>query len=194
MPALITRINDVVVYVDRARITRLGSIAVEPGSLILEVSDLPGRLNPESLRATAHGTARARLGGVQAQRQHPLEAPQEAVRELERDLEEVQDQRRMLEGRIELGNQNRQALVELLGETATYATALAAGELSLEKGLETLEALRARAERLDIEVQSLKVEKRGIERREQQLVLAVQGHNPARAALAVRELGYWAGR
>ena len=107
MPSLDTRINDVVVYVDRARISRLGELSVEPGSVVLEVFDLPGKLNPESLRATARGTARARLLGVQAQRQHPLEAPQEAVRALERSLEEVQDQRRVLEGRIELADQDQ---------------------------------------------------------------------------------------
>jgi len=117
MPSLDTQISEVVVYVDRARITRLGELSVEPGSVVLEVFDLPGKLNPESLRATARGTTRARLLSVQAQRQHPLEAPQEAVRALEKSLEEVRDQRQVLEGRIELAGHNRLALVKLLGET-----------------------------------------------------------------------------
>lgn len=180
MPSLDTRISEVVVYVDRARITRLGEISVEPGAVALEISDLPGKLNPESLRATARGTARARLLGVQAQRQHPLEAPQEAIRALEKSLEEVQDQRRVLDGRIELAGQNRQALVKLLGETQTYATALAAGEMSLDRGLDTLDTFRTRAERLDSDVQSFLVEKRLLERREQQLAAELEKYRTAR--------------
>ena len=174
MPTLDTRISEVVVYVDRARITRLGALSVDPGPVVLEVLGLPGKLIPKLLRATAHGTARASLLGVQAQRQHPLEAPQEQVRTLEKALEDLQDQRRVLEGRIELLGQNRLALVKLLGETQTYATALAAGELSVEKSLDTLDFMRTRAERLDAELQSLQVEKRGLERREQQLVAELE--------------------
>ena len=174
MPVLDTRISEVVVYVDRARITRLGSLQVTSGQVILEVVGLPGKLNPESLRATAQGTARARLLGVQAQRQYPLEAPQETVRDLEKALEEVQDQRRILEGKFELGAQNRQALIKILGETQTFATALAAGEMAVEKGLEMLNTLRTQAEQLDAELQSIQVEKRDLERREQQLTAELE--------------------
>ena len=66
MPVLDTRISKVVVYGDRARVARLGVLQVKPGSVLLEIPGLPGKLNPESLRATAQGTARARLLGVQA--------------------------------------------------------------------------------------------------------------------------------
>jgi len=188
MPILDTRISEVVVYVDRAKITRHGVVAVEPGALVLDISGLPAKLNPDSLRATARGTARARLLGVQAQRQHPLEAPQETVRNLEKALEEIQDQRRALEGRIELSSHNRSALVKLLAETQIFATAIAAGELPVEKGLATLDALQARAGQLDSEIQALLVDKRLLERREQQLVAELEKYRtvPKRVLMNAR--------
>lgn len=188
MPVLETRISEVVVYVDRARVTRFGAVQVEPGQVILEVVGLPGKLNPESLRATAQGTARARLLGVQAQRQHPLQAPQEVVRDLEKALEEIQDQRRILEGKIELGAQNRQALVKILGETQTFATALAAGEMAVEKGLEMLNSLRTQAEQLDADLQTKQVEKRALERHEQQLTAELEKYRrvPKQTSMSAR--------
>jgi uncharacterized protein (TIGR02231 family) len=188
MPILDTRISEVVVYVDRAKITRHGVVAVEPGALVLDISGLPAKLNPDSLRTTARGTAGARLLGVQAQRQHPLEAPQETVRNLEKALEEIQDQRRALEGRIELSSHNRSALVKLLAETQIFATAIAAGELPVEKGLATLDALQARAGQLDSEIQALLVDKRLLERREQQLVAELEKYRtvPKRVLMNAR--------
>ena len=188
MPSLDMRISEVVVYVDRAKITRRGVIAVEPGALVLDIPGLPGKLNPDSLRAAAHGTARARLLGVQAQRQHPLEAPQETVRNLEKALEEIKDQQRVLEDRIELSSHNRSALVKLLAETQTFATAIASGELPVEKSLATLDALQARAGQLDSEIQALLVDKRLLERREQQLVTELEKYRtvPKRVLLNAR--------
>ena len=82
-----TQITDVVVYPDRARLTRQGKVKLESGRHTLEVTELPLELIPASLRATGRGTAKARLLGVQAQRFFYAETPAEQVQELEKKLE-----------------------------------------------------------------------------------------------------------
>jgi len=60
--------------------------------------------------------------------------------------------------------------------------------MSLEKGLDTLDALRTRAERLDTDLQSIQAEKRLVERREQQLVAELEKYRavPRQSLMSAR--------
>ncbi len=57
MDSLETRVTAVVVYPDRARVTRQGQAQLENGLHQIEIAGLPVRLNPDSARASARGTA-----------------------------------------------------------------------------------------------------------------------------------------
>ena len=169
MPSLNTKIGAVAVYNDRARVTRTGSLRLEPGLQQVEVAELPLKLNPESVRAAAHGTARARLLGVQVQRAYYVETPLEQIRALEDQLEQAQDELRGLDDQAELIEHNRARLNDLAGHTDIFATALASGEMSVEAQLALFERLRAGAEKLDAELQHITARKREVERRLQKL-------------------------
>ncbi len=90
MTELQTTIVAVSVYPDRARVTRSGTVTLEPGNHRLEVSELPLKLDAASVRASARGTARARLFGVDVRRDFYVETPAERVRELEKQTEGIQ--------------------------------------------------------------------------------------------------------
>lgn len=169
MTQLETAITAATVYLDRARITRSGTQLLEPGQHRLEVTGLPLRLNIDSLRASARGTARARLLGVQAQRVFYTEAPVEQVRDLEAQMETIQDEMRESDARTELLKQNRASLNALASQTEIYATALASGEISLEAQLALFDSLRSRAGQLDAELLETAGSKRDLERRLQKL-------------------------
>ena len=70
-----TAVTAVAVYTDRARITRTGTETLEPGSHRLVIEELPLKLDVASVRAAARGTARARLLGVDVQREFFVETP-----------------------------------------------------------------------------------------------------------------------
>ena len=169
MTQLNTKLTAVTVFTDRARVTRSGSLILEPGLHQLELSELPVRLLAESLRATARGTARARLLGVQAQRAFFVETPQEQIRELENQIEAAKAEAKRLEARAGLVTQNRAALEALAGQVQIYATALASGETSVEAQLALFDSLRARSEKLDDELQEIGAHQREVERRLQKL-------------------------
>jgi uncharacterized protein (TIGR02231 family) len=170
MAQLNTSVTAVVVYLDRARVTRAGKVALEPGVQRLEVPELPLKLNPESLRAAARGTARVRLLDVQVQRVFSVTSTIEQIRELESQIEALQDELRALDARTEMLKQNRMALAELAGRNRQYARALASGTLSLEAHLAMLDGLTERVKTLDDESRAIDRQKRDLERQVQKLV------------------------
>jgi uncharacterized protein (TIGR02231 family) len=169
MPQLSTALTAVTVYPDRARLVRTGKVDLEPGLHALEVPDLPLQLDPDSVRAAARGTARARLQGVQVIRTFFTETPAEQVRELEAQVEAVQDSIRGLDARADLLQKQRANLEALAGKAEVFATALASGEMSVEAHLALLDSLRARAEALEAEGRTLGAEKREAQRRLEKL-------------------------
>lgn len=91
-----SHIVEVVVFPDRARVTRRGVLALEAGLHRLEFTDLPLAVQPDSLRAAGRGSAAAVLLGVDAHRVFYRETPTTAIRELERQIDEAQQQDRAL--------------------------------------------------------------------------------------------------
>jgi uncharacterized protein (TIGR02231 family) len=169
MTELQTTITAVAVYPDRARVTRSGTATLKRGSHRLEVAELSLNLDPASVRASARGTARAHLLGVDVRRDFYVEAPAERVRELEGQIEALQDEIASLEAQTELLQQERTALGGLAGQTEAFARGLAFGKTSAEAQMALLDSLRGRAEALNTTLLDLAVQRRDLERRLQKL-------------------------
>jgi uncharacterized protein (TIGR02231 family) len=180
MQALDTVLKSVTVYPDRARLTRVGTLALQPGAHTVEIANLPAQLDADSLRASAFGTARAKLLGVQAKTTYFTETPAEQVRQLEQELESLQDQAEALAARMNTIKGQRASLDALGGHSKVFARALARGELSLEAHLAISDGTRARCEALDGELQQLTLEKRQLERRSQKIANELKGLTSAR--------------
>lgn len=81
----------VIVFTDRARVTRRGQLTLEPGTHRLQFPDLPANLDPASLRVAARGTAPAKLLGVDGHKTFFTAPPVPRLRELEDLLQSLQD-------------------------------------------------------------------------------------------------------
>jgi uncharacterized protein (TIGR02231 family) len=169
MTELHTAITAVAVYPDRARVTRAGTAALEQGSHWLEIKELPLKLDPASVRASARGTARARLLGVDVRREFYAETPAERVRELEAQIEALEDEARGLDAQAELLERERVTLGELAGQTEIYARGLAFGKTNAEAHMALLDGLRDRTEGLNAALLDLTVRRRDLDRRLQKL-------------------------
>jgi len=169
MTELQTTITAVAVYPDRARVTRSGTATLEPGSYRIEVSELPLKLDSASVRASARGTARARLLGVDVRRDFYVETPAERVRELEEQVETMEDEMGSLDTQSELLAQERAALGELVGQAEPFARGLAFGKTSAETQMAFFDGWRDRAEGINAALLDLVVERRDLERRLQKL-------------------------
>jgi len=164
MIELATEITEVVVYTDRARVTRHGSVTLEPGVHTLQISDLTFWLNPDSVRASAKGSAGAKLLGVQVQRAYYEETPAQQIKELEDQIEALQDELREMKTQEERIKQSQDNLVALSKQTDTYALALASGEQSIADQLTMFDKLRARIVKFDTEISTTSKKRREKER------------------------------
>jgi uncharacterized protein (TIGR02231 family) len=169
MTELQTAVTAVAVYPDRARMTRSGATTLKPGSHKLELSQLPLTLDAASVRASARGTARARLLGVDVRRDFYEETPVERVRELERQIEGLEDEVSGVDAQVELLQQERAAVGDLGGQTKAFAHGLAYGKMTAEAQMAVLDSLRKRAEEVNATLLDLAVQRRDLERRLEKL-------------------------
>jgi uncharacterized protein (TIGR02231 family) len=169
MTQLPTNIVSATVYPDRARLTRCGELKLAVGVHALEITELPLTLNPDSLRTTARGTARARLMGASLKHAFYAETPSEKVRQLEEGIEKCTDEINKLDAQAELIKQNRINLDKLAGQVNTFALALASKEMTVDQQLAIFVSLRKQAEKLDSESLALQVSRRDLEDQLQKL-------------------------
>ncbi len=169
MTELQTAITAVAVYPDRARVTRSGAATLKSGSHKLELPQLPLSLDAASVRASARGTARARLLGVDVRRDFYEETPAERVRELERQIEGLEDEVGGVEAQVALLQQERAALGDLGGQTKAFAHGLAFGKTTAEAQMAVFDSLRGRAEEVNAALLDLAVQRRDLERRLEKL-------------------------
>ena len=94
-------IAEVCVYPGQARVVRRGRVDLSVGTEEVVFPDLPLSLLPETVRVAGRGTARVRLLGVEVGKARHVLPPEEALRELDRRIEELEDQDRALADQIE---------------------------------------------------------------------------------------------
>lgn len=159
-----TVVSDVTVYPDRARVTRSARIELDPGTYQLEIADLPRVLDRSSVRASAKGTARARLLGVNVHDTHYVATPVEQVRELEMQIETRQDELNALQAQSTLLEKEHVTLQTLTEQTKTYAKGLAYGRIKADEQIALFDALRTRLETINTTLHSTILQQRTLGR------------------------------
>ncbi|MCA9936593.1 MAG: mucoidy inhibitor MuiA family protein [Ardenticatenaceae bacterium] len=124
-------VTDVTVYPDRARVTLRGECMIKPGVHRLQVDELPLLMETESVRVMGQGTAKVRLLGVDVSRHHYTETPSEKVRELEQQIEQLEDDLRTLQDDKTGWLAQAKYLDGLRQSTAEFAKGLARGRIDV---------------------------------------------------------------
>src|SRR5688572_11960937 len=164
MPELTSTLEAVTVFPDRARVTRRGRLSVEPGQRRLEIADLPLALETDSVRASGRGTARARLLGIRTEMRHYVETPAEAARELEAQIQTLQDRDADLAARAEVLDKAQKALDGLAAESGVYARGLAFRNRTPEDQGALYDFIVERASTLQTEILALSRQRRDLAR------------------------------
>ncbi|HKH46173.1 MAG TPA: mucoidy inhibitor MuiA family protein [Thermoanaerobaculia bacterium] len=164
MSELASTLDAVTVFPDRARVTRRGRLSLEPGLHSLEVTDLPLALVQNSVRASGRGTARARLLGIRIEIRNYLETPAEAARELEAQIQSVQDADADLAARAEVLDKALKALDGLAAQSDVFARGLAFRNRSPEDQGALYDFIVQRATALQTEILALSRQRRDLAR------------------------------
>jgi len=170
MTPLSSHIVEVVVFPDRARVTRRGTIALEAGLHRIEFTELPLAVQTDSLRAAGRGTATATLLGVEAQRVFYSETPTEAIRELERQIDELQQQDRTLLDQ-QTGAEVRLGFAKNLADKATeqLARGLAFGRADIAQSGTLIDFVQQQIDRAQATLREVQQQRRDLARRIEKL-------------------------
>ncbi|MCA1553652.1 MAG: mucoidy inhibitor MuiA family protein, partial [Chloroflexi bacterium] len=128
-----SRVVEVSVFADRARVTRRGTLTAETGVQQIVFGELPLSLVPDSVRAAGRGVA-ASLLGVDTRRTYFAETPSANARELESQIEALQDQDKALADQASAAD-TQIAFAKSLAEQAAeqLARGIALGRASVEQ-------------------------------------------------------------
>ena len=93
-------IRAVTVFPDRAEVTRVVDATLPAGATTLVIDHLPASLLPDSVRVSGEGADSVTIGSVETKPFFQVAAVGEQERQLQEDIQKLQDQRRSAEDRV----------------------------------------------------------------------------------------------
>lgn len=162
MPELNPAIQEVTVFTNRARLTRRGTIALEPGSQPLTIPNLPLTLDPASVRARAQGTARAKLLGVDVKKTYFKDTPPGRALELTEQIRALEENDRQFIDQSDTLDKQIVHLDGLAGNTKTFAVSLSRGRTTPEAHAELLKFISAQRLTAQTQKRALETQRRNL--------------------------------
>jgi uncharacterized protein (TIGR02231 family) len=102
-PALVTsRIAEVTVFSDRARVTRVGHVTLKEGEAQCSFSRLPGWVDESSVRVALGSSQQGRIADVQVQRDYLARPADEELRKAEAAVIEIDDQAQAMDDEVKV--------------------------------------------------------------------------------------------
>jgi uncharacterized protein (TIGR02231 family) len=145
--AVDSKVGFVTVYRDRALVTRIVRVELTPGEHRLAFEPLPLNLTDESVQVRGKAAVPVTILGVETQRIFPAETARERVRELEREIEELQSQSYINAAEIQALEAEREFLSSLRVHTGEQiGREIAAQQTDTRRWDTTLEYIRSKHE------------------------------------------------
>jgi uncharacterized protein (TIGR02231 family) len=101
-------ISEVTVYLDRARVTRTAMASLPMGTSVLEFSGLPAALDESSIEVSAKADAPLTIEGIDVRQEFLASSASPKAQDLERQLQELQDQEKSLQGQKDVCKEKRE--------------------------------------------------------------------------------------
>ncbi|MFO7663475.1 MAG: mucoidy inhibitor MuiA family protein, partial [Chloroflexota bacterium] len=173
-------VSEVTIYPDRARVTCHGQCELPEGIHTIIVGELPLVLDPESVRATGMGTAQVRIRGVEIIQRYYVDTPDITVRELENQIEALQDQARSLTDRQSVWRSSIEHVNGLRGATKEFAWGLARGRTTTENQAILMRFFEEEDARIRQNIHDLEISERAVRDQLVKLQKELDSHQTAR--------------
>jgi uncharacterized protein (TIGR02231 family) len=111
--AVSSSVSEVTVYPDRARVTRTAIAGLPIGTSVLEFSGLPATLDESSIEVSAKADGPLTIEGIDVREEFLASSASQKEQGLERQLQELQDQKKSLQGQKGVCAEKRQFLRNL---------------------------------------------------------------------------------
>jgi uncharacterized protein (TIGR02231 family) len=198
-PAAASKISEVIVYADRARVSREVTVNVPEGDSQFELTDLPGDLDENSVGLTVRSGSAVVIRGLDVRREFLSENADARSLDLRKQLRQLQDQKRALQSqksvledrreffhRLNTGGDRNDKQVFSSDELKKLYD-LYSGELTAIAG--AFLQLDAADRKLDPEIERIEKELGQLSQKKEQHRVAVSVQSPSAAELRV-ELRY----
>ena len=106
--AVSSTVSEVTVYPDRARVTRTAMASLPMGTSVLEFSGLPAALDESSVEVSAKADAPLTIEGIDVRQEFLAASANPKAQDLERQLQELLDQQKSLQGQKGVCEEKRQ--------------------------------------------------------------------------------------
>lgn len=159
-------ITSVIVYPDRAMVTRAAEFNLKEGEHTIVFENLPANIDTDSLRPKGSGDAQVRIFSIESKRVI-LERPrEEQIAELEEKIQDVRDEIAALDARI-INVKNERKLVHSIGAYAgeQFSKEFITRQPNPEEWTAMVEFQRKNLARLSEELQQSEIKKRELSRR-----------------------------
>jgi len=124
-----SKINAVTVYSDRAMVTRVTSLDLQPGIYEIKIEDVPAVILEDSVRASSKGTEVAKITGVGIKKVFLERSEDVRMKTLEAEIRQSEDKDRDLADGINVLNSKR----KFLESFERYSTDKIEKEMALQK-------------------------------------------------------------
>lgn len=124
-----SRISTVTVYSDRAMVTKVASVDLQPGVCEVRIENVPATIFEDSIRASGKGSAEAKITGLGIKKVFLERADDERVKVLEAEVRQLEDRDRELADTTNVLNAKRRFL-ESFGK---YSSDKIEKEMALQK-------------------------------------------------------------
>jgi uncharacterized protein (TIGR02231 family) len=108
-----SRIAEVTVYSDRARVTRTAEIQLPEGDSIVSFTGLPALLDESSVQATGDSVGSVKIDGIEIRKKFSERTINDAVLKLQEDIQKIDDQNQKLDDEARDINERRAFLAQL---------------------------------------------------------------------------------
>lgn len=189
-----TAVTEVTAYPDRARVTVAGACEVTTAVTQLLIDELPLALDPDSVRVSGQGTAQVRILGVDVTRQNYTESPAERVQELEKAIEQIHDEMRVLADGRAGWEAHAKYLDGLRAATRELAKGFSQGKTTIENQTQLVQFLQKQDAALRTAVRQLEIQQRDLTKklnklqRELKQIQAARPRQRYRASIEVEVL------
>ena len=157
-----SQVTQVTVYPDRARVTRQGTDEVTAETQKIILDELPTTLLPDSVRVSGRGTARVRIQGVDTKWHYYTETPTTRVRELEQEIQRLEDENRGIADRKAGLLARMKYLDGLASATLEFAKGLSRGRTTIEDQTQLVTFLAEQDTAIRTEIRGLDVTQRDL--------------------------------
>ncbi len=94
MKEINTKVDEVTVFLNRAKIRRSGKTLVQKGKQTLSITGLPAELDPDSVRVRATGSEPVTIYGIDVRRTFFKDIPDGIIRELTENIEKLEEKKK----------------------------------------------------------------------------------------------------